>query len=338
LEPVQLSPDGRTFVLHPSGAAFTPWGFNYDHDDAGRLLEDYWIDEWATVAEDFGEMRGLGANVVRIHLQFAKFMESPDRANAQALAQLRKLLSLADESGLRLDLTGLGCYHKKDVPAWYDALDEESRWRAQEKFWEAVAATCAPSSAVFCYDLMNEPILPAEKPETDWLAADFAGKHFVQRITLDLRGRTREQVARAWIDRLVAAVRRHDARRLITVGVIPWVHVFGGGRPDINAPEVGGALDFVSVHFYPKKGKVEQALKALAAYDVGKPVVIEECFPLECSFEEYEEFVRRSSPPACGWIGFYWGKTIAELRATGTLKDAIVAGALERFRKGPPQR
>ena len=26
--------------------------------------------------------------------------------------------------GLYLDLTGLGCYHKKDVPAWYDKLAE----------------------------------------------------------------------------------------------------------------------------------------------------------------------------------------------------------------------
>lgn len=26
---------------------------NYDHDDDGRLLEDYWQDEWPTVVEDF---------------------------------------------------------------------------------------------------------------------------------------------------------------------------------------------------------------------------------------------------------------------------------------------
>jgi len=24
------------------------WGFNYDRDDAGRLLEDYWEKEWDT--------------------------------------------------------------------------------------------------------------------------------------------------------------------------------------------------------------------------------------------------------------------------------------------------
>jgi len=80
-----------------------------------------------------------------------------------------------------------------DVPKWYDTLDEQSRWNAQARFWEAVAARCAKSPAIFCYDLMNEPILPGkQKPETDWLAGEFGGKHFVQRIALDLAGRTRD--------------------------------------------------------------------------------------------------------------------------------------------------
>jgi hypothetical protein len=39
---VQVSKDQKGFVLEPSGRPFVPWGFNYDHDDKGRLLEDYW--------------------------------------------------------------------------------------------------------------------------------------------------------------------------------------------------------------------------------------------------------------------------------------------------------
>ena len=46
------------------------------------------------------------------------------------------------ESDLYLDLTGLACYHKKDVPAWYDALSEQDRWEVQARFWEAVAGRC----------------------------------------------------------------------------------------------------------------------------------------------------------------------------------------------------
>src|SRR5262249_13166995 len=134
-----VSPDKRGFVLEKSGNPFVPWGFNYDHDETGRLIEDYWDAEWKKVEKDFGEMRDLGANVVRIHLQFGRFMVEKGRPNEKALEQLGKLLELAERNRLYLDLTGLGCYHKADVPKWYDDLSESERWDAQTKFWEAVA-------------------------------------------------------------------------------------------------------------------------------------------------------------------------------------------------------
>ena len=52
MEAVQLSPDGKSFMLATSGKRFVPWGFNYDHDEKGRLLEDYWLTEWSKVEED----------------------------------------------------------------------------------------------------------------------------------------------------------------------------------------------------------------------------------------------------------------------------------------------
>jgi hypothetical protein len=77
------------------------------------------------------------------------------------------------------------------------------------------------------------------------------------------------------------AIRAVDQRHMITVGVIPWAQVFKGAKPLFYAPEVGGPLDFVSVHFYPKAVQVEESLAALRVYAVGKPLVIEEIFPLE---------------------------------------------------------
>ena len=56
---VQVAKDKKAFTLSPSGKPFTPWGFNYDHDDKGRLLEDYWDDEWPTVEANFGQMKAL---------------------------------------------------------------------------------------------------------------------------------------------------------------------------------------------------------------------------------------------------------------------------------------
>src|SRR5262245_47096404 len=73
---IRVSDDGKHFVFSDSGLKFTPWGFNYDHDRSNRLLEYYWKEEWNTVVADFREMKALGANTVRIHLQVSRFMKS----------------------------------------------------------------------------------------------------------------------------------------------------------------------------------------------------------------------------------------------------------------------
>lgn len=274
MERVRVSADGVGFELVDSGDRFRPWGVNYDHDEVGggRLLESYWDDEWEVVAGDFAEIKGLGANLVRVHLQVGAFMESEAVVREGALERLGKLLVLAERSGLYLDLTGLGCYHKDEVPAWYDALDEVRRWAVQARFWEGIAERCAGSPAVFCYDLMNEPVVAGKKGETKWLAGEFGGKTFVQRISLDLGGRTREEVVEAWAGQMVGAIRKHDDRALVTVGVIPWALTFPGAKPVFYGEGVRDAFDFVSVHFYPERGKVEAALEALAVYQIGKPV------------------------------------------------------------------
>lgn len=334
LDYLRVADNGTHFIRVESGDKFIAWGVNYDHDGSGRLLDEYWIDDWRTVVEDFHEIKSLGANCVRIHLQVGKFMETVDKPNAAAIEQLGKLVKLAEDVGLYLDVTGLACYHKKNIPQWYDGLGEADRWAVQARFWEAVAQACNDSPAIFCYDLMNEPILPGKEPATEWLAGELGGKHFVQRLTLDLKGRTREQVAEAWTGTMVDAIRKHDKRHMITVGVIPWVFVFGGGKPLFYSPQVGQHLDFVAVHFYPEKGEVDKALKALAAYEVGKPLVVEEMFPLKCGVDELSAFIHKSSDLADGWISFYWGTTPEELRAkkNATIGEAITASWLETFR------
>jgi Cellulase (glycosyl hydrolase family 5) len=331
---VKVSKDQRSFVLDPSDRAFVPWGFNYDHDERGRLLEDYWESEWAKVETDFRAMRKLGANVVRVHLQLGRFMESADRPNVKALDRLAKLLDLAERCGLYLDLTGLGCYHKKDVPAWYDKLAEKERWDVQARFWPVVAARCKDSPAVFCYDLMNEPVVPGGKrKDGDWLGPDFGGKHFVQFITLDQNDRPRPAIARDWVRHLGTALRKEDKRHLITVGLVDWSLDRKGLTSGFVPEKIVDDVDFVSVHLYPEKGKGEDALKTLAGFAVGKPVVVEETFPLKCSPRELEQFVERSKKSAAGWIGFYWGKPPEELRRSKEIGDAIMLGWLELFKK-----
>ncbi|HEV3256401.1 MAG TPA: cellulase family glycosylhydrolase, partial [Gemmataceae bacterium] len=252
----------------------------------------------------------------------------------KALDRLGKLLALAERLRLYLDLTGLGCYHKKDVPAWYDKLSEKERWDVQATFWRAVAGRCADSPAVFCYDLMNEPIVPGgRRPAGDWLGPPFGGKHFVQFLTLDQADRPRPDIARQWVHHLAAAVREKDKRHLITVGLVDWSLDRKGLTSGFVPEKVADDLDFVSVHLYPKKGKVDKALKTLAGFAVGKPVLIEETFPLACSPQELEDFIEGSRKHAAGWIGFYWGTPPEELRRSKEVGDALTLGWLELFQR-----
>lgn len=335
---IKVADDNSQFVLAGSEERFVAWGFNYDHDEEGRLLEDYWNEKWPKVVEDFKEMKSLGANVVRVHLQLGKFMRSADEPDPAALEQLSRLLELAEEQRLYLDLTGLGCYHKADIPAWYDDMSEAERWRVQAAFWEAVAETCADSPAIFCYDLMNEPVVPGRRrKQGEWLGPGFGGKHFVQMISLDPRGRERPEIARSWIRQLSAAIRKHDQRHLITVGLVQWSLDRPGLTSGFVPSEIASELDFLCVHLYPESGEVDEALETLKAFAaVGKPLVIEETFPLKCSAAELGQFLEEARDITDGVIGFYWGKTPQQIRESGTLKDVLMLAWLELFQKYAP--
>ena len=341
LEAVRLSPDGRGFVLAESKKSFVPWGFNYGAMDG--LLDDDWQDKWDIIERDFRAMQDLGANTVRIHLQISRFLEAADQVNEKSLEHLSKLIEIAERVGIYLDITGLACYRTADVPKWYDALDEKQRWAAQARFWEAVAARCAKSNAVFCYDLMNEPVVPGQQRKAgQWYSGKpLGGFDFVQFITLDSAGRPRDQIARDWIRTLTAAIHRQDRDHPITVGLLPWGPKWGhlsGFVPQTVAPE----LDFIAVHIYPEKGKVPEALDGLKKFSVGKPVVIEETFPLSCGVDDLRTFLLDSRPSATGWIGHYGAQSISELETLRTEKKITIPQSmlldwLNLFREMGPQ-
>jgi hypothetical protein len=329
---VRVSGDTRGFALDPSGLAFVPRDFNYDRDFRSRLLEDYWETEWPTVEAHFAQMKKLGANVVRVHLQLGKFMVGPDEPDEKALGRLDNLVGLAERLGLYLDLTGLGCYHKKDVPEWHAKLTDHDRWEVQARFWRAVAGRCSRSPAIFCYDLMNEPVVPGGRREDgDWLGPAFAGKHYVQFITLDQAGRPRAEIARRWVEHLVTAIRKVDPRHLITVGLVDWSLDRKGLTSGFVPERVAESLDFLCVHLYPETGKFADASQTLRGFSVGKPVVVEETFPLKCSPRELDRFIDESQTLAAGWISFYWGKPPEELRQSEEMGDAILRQWLELF-------
>ena len=181
---------------------------------------------------------------------------------------------------------------------------------------------------------MNEPVVAGgAKKRDDWLGPAFAGSCFVQFITLEAKGRPRAEIARQWIDRLVTAIRKHDQRHLVTVGLVPWSLDRPGMSSGFIPEKVADKLDFIAMHLYPKAGKVAEAMETLRGFAVGKPVIIEETFPLKCSQDEMEQFIDESKAVASGWISFYWGKTAEEYRKGGAIGDAIIANWLEWFPK-----
>ncbi|HVR87743.1 MAG TPA: cellulase family glycosylhydrolase [Planctomycetota bacterium] len=336
-ERIAVAPGGRGFVRHPSGQAWVPWGVNYDRDASLHLLEEYWDFEWNRVAGDFREIQALGCTVVRVHLQFGRFMKSPELANEESLARLARLLDLAEGLGLYLDLTGLGCYRKEDAPLWYLNAPEKDRWAMQARFWESVAKTCAPSPAVFCYTLMNEP-LSAPQASDDLLGGDLGGLHYVERLTRDPAGRTRSQVTRQWMETLIPGIRRQDPSRLVSCGMFFLFEVPNGLTLGPDPAEAGAPLDFLSLHLYPRELEIQKEIDLLRTLtSAGKPIVIQEMYTLHCSLSTFRGFLEKTRGLASGWMGFYWGRTIAECKKSHKLEDALMAAWLEFFKEQGPR-
>ena len=198
---IGISGDKKSLIQLGSGKPFVPYGFNYDRDYRMRLIEDYWIGEWDTVASDFREMKALGANIVRIHLSVARFLDGPDKPNGANVAQLKKLVQLCEQIGIYLDITGLGSYRKEAAPKWYVDTTESQRWAIQARFWDVVAGACADSPAVAWYDLVNEPIIPGDRQKPgEWMTGHLEAFWYCQFITLDPAGRDRGDIARSGSD------------------------------------------------------------------------------------------------------------------------------------------
>jgi hypothetical protein len=328
MERVKTAPDTNGFVLHPSGDRFLPWGHNYASVDIlERLANDP-----ARVEREFAEMKAAGTTVARIHPEMPRILVGPGKADPHALDQLKKILDIAENSGIHLKITGLACYKIKDRMAWYDSMDEQDRWETQAFFWETIARTCAGSPAVFAYDLVNEPAAVGKRAD-GWYTGRMGDVEFCQRLSLTPGDRNSDAIFCEWTKRMIAAIRAHDQTHLITMGMLPFPGAYKAAAEQ---------LDFVSPHLYPKTGKVDEEIKLLKQFDWGQPIVIGETFPLKCSADDERDFLLRSRDLAHGWIGHWPDESpaeLAELKKTGqaTIHNAIWLSWVELFQEIGPQ-
>jgi hypothetical protein len=286
----------------------------------------------ARVARDFADMKAAGTTVARVHPEMPAFFQGKNQVSSQGVDRLRQLLTIAEKSGIRLQITGLACYKIADRMAWYDALDNESRWKTQEFFWSTVAETCAKSPAVFCYDLVNEPAAAGNRAD-GWYMGRMGDVEFCQRISLDQPKRSGDDIFREWTGRMVAAIRKHDQKHLITLGMLPFPGAYQAAAEQ---------LDFVSPHLYPKSKKVDAEIELLKKFDFGKPIVIGETFPLSCGVEDEREFLLKSRGLAQGWIGHWPDESpeeLTELRneSKASMAQAIWLAWVELFREIGPE-
>lgn len=318
------------FFDETSMRRFVPWGLRLNLDS--KLLEDTWESNRFEVVSDFREIKRMGANTLRLMLQFERFVDPPSvgnpygTPNEASLEDLIELVTLAEETGLYLVVTGLGIQVSTDQPAWYLNLTEEGRWNAQAVFWSSVAAALRERSIVLSYNVMNEPTVP-DGPTSDWCPLTPAWEAFVcgcwiENITRDPGNDDPDAIAREWIEAMDnALVVGQDPDRPFSVATTPASSSF-------VSPLIGDLVDYITVHAYPvpdNPGTPQDELADwidLVADDSpypsplapSKPLLIEEFIGMEPYLPEFMTAVR---PYVSGWISHYiYGDTPAQNAAS----------------------
>lgn len=281
LPKVRVTDDRRGFV-DATGRAYVPFGVNYFRPGTGWAPQVWKQFDPEATRRDFARLRELGANCVRVFLTFGSFYTEPGRLSPEGLAKFDQFLDLAEAAGLYVHPTGPD--HWEGLPEWArgDRIADERVLEALEAFWRQFAARYRGRSALFAYDLLNEPEVRWDSPVMRerwnvWLAEQYGsaaalaaawgvpsvewGQQPVPprdsppgRVLLDYQ-RFREAVADTWTRRQAAAIKAADPEALVTVGLIQWSVPIGlagswqysGFRPTRQAP----MLDFLEVHFYP---------------------------------------------------------------------------------------
>lgn len=304
LSPIVGFSDG--YFMDAEGNKMFPWGYNYTNPENVGLIEDNWENEetWKFIESDFDEMKEYAANIVRIHLQFNKFMIDASTPNTANLDRLFDFVQLAEEKGLYLDITGLASYRKSDSPTWYDEMTDEERWASQKIFWKNVAKKVGHMDAVFAFNLMNEPVVSVScesEDDCDWLPGeDLGGFHFIQNIARD-PNKTFAPTIKEWAAEMTAAIRSEDATTMVTIGFL--------NLGDIKQFE--NDLDYVSAHIYPKTGQIEDAV-AFIENNLSSPLIIEETANLHCSISDLESFLDGIEGKYHGLFGHYHGVPLEE--------------------------
>ncbi len=281
---IRVAQDGRGFV-DAAGKPFVPFGVTYYRPGTGWAPQVWKQWDAEATRKDLRRLKDLGGNCVRVFTTFGSFYPEPGRLNEDAVAKLESLLNLAEEVGVYVHPTGPD--HWEGIPAWVrgDMFAEEKLLQAREEFWRMLAGRFRGRTAIFAYDLLNEPEVGWDSPAmkirwNGWLQKKYAttdrlaerwgpqaptrqwgsipipiAAKAVKTRELDDYQDFREDLADQWARRQVAAIKAADAEAMATIGYIQWsvpallpgLQHYSAFRPSRQA----AFLDFLEIHFYP---------------------------------------------------------------------------------------
>ena len=261
MEIIRVAPDGWHFETAKSHKTFIPFGVNY-YDPGTYHTVPYGAFEVigkfdsARTDRHFGQLKTLGANIVRIFLSTVSFEPQLFRLNDTSFQTLDVLISLARKHNMYLILDLVETWEGE--PAWqsWEYFAEEQTLQGFEFLLSAFGERYKNEPAVFAWDLINEPAtrgpdsgimgdlfgiwIRFKYRTTDSLMAAWndyplAGELWNQIQTpsyesfnnQESRGSTRfydfqlfrEDIAYNWTRRLTDALRSADTTHMITVGL-----------------------------------------------------------------------------------------------------------------------
>ncbi|MBU6399911.1 MAG: cellulase family glycosylhydrolase [Verrucomicrobia bacterium] len=280
---VRIAADGHGFVTGRN-TPFVPMGVSYFRAGTGWAPQVWKQFDAAATRRDFARLKALGANCVRVFLSYGSFYTEPGVLSPDGLAKFDQFLDLAAAAGLYVQPTGPD--HWEGTPEWAraDRYADESMLRAQDDFWKLLTARYRDRTALFAYELLNEPEIRWTSPpmQAKWdawvqhrygsLDGAFEAWQIPKPAALPARApvpdrnappgrqlldyqRFREDLADAWTRRQVKAIKSVAPNALVTVGLIQWsVPVALAGPFHYSAfrpARQANFLDFLEVHFYP---------------------------------------------------------------------------------------
>ncbi len=290
LERIIMSADGSGFVTHASGEPYIPFGTNYFDPHTGWAPKLWRQFDAVRVRRHFELMSKLGVNCARMFLTAGSFQATADKVEEDALQKLDVVVGIAEETGIRLKLTGPD--HWEGSPDYWreDRYAGEQSLEALERFWSVLGERYRGEGAIFAWDLLNEPHMPWFNERwrgrwNDWLKDRYGQWETLKGQWGDEIGEQdswgdvsipedkpdqgnprlldwqlfREHLADEWVRRQAEAIRKADPTHLVTVGYIQWSYpLVRPGNPSryaaFNPYRQARWCDFITVHFYPTMG------------------------------------------------------------------------------------